>query len=416
MYGLIGKNLSHSFSKEIHNAFGNQNYELINTNDINSILESKIYSGFNITIPYKTEIVKYIDNLDDIAKLTNSVNTVKLKDNQYFGYNTDYYGFIELIKFYKIEVNKKNILILGNGSVSNTVVLALENLKANKIVRLCRTIKKSIDDTFTNFEKYNNFDVIINTTPVGMHPHNDDDLLINLSSFNSLDGVIDLIYNPLRTKLLLEAERNNVRAINGLYMLVMQAKKAHELYFNCDLPINLANKIYKKMLKKMYNIVFIGLPLSGKSKYAKLFEINLSKQMYDTDIEIENVINTSIFDYFHQHSEAEFRMIESEIIKILYKEHNCIISTGGGAIKDEKNVELLKQNGIIVFLNKNPEEIATKNIQGRPLIKSKDDVLRIAKERLPLYEKACDISIAITRDTVYHINEIKEKIDEYLNY
>jgi shikimate dehydrogenase len=416
MYGLIGKNLSHSFSKEIHNAFGNQDYELINTENIQSILESKSYNGFNITIPYKTEIVKYLDYLDDVAKLTNSVNTVILKENQYYGYNTDYYGFIELIKFYRIEVYKKNVLILGNGSVSNTVVLALEELEANQIVRLSRTIKNDFDDTFSNSGKYNDFDIIINTTPVGMYPHNDDDLLINLNNFNKLVVVIDLIYNPLRTKLLLEAERNNIKAINGLYMLVMQAKKAHELYFNCDLPINLANKIYKKLLKKMYNIVFIGLPLSGKSKYAKLFEINLSKKIYDTDIEIEQVINTSIFDYFHLHSEAEFRMIESEIIKLLYKEHNCIISTGGGAIKDQKNMELLKQNGIIVFLNKNPEEIATKNIQGRPLIKNKDDVLRIAKERLPLYEKACDISIAITRDTVYHINEIKEKIDEYLNY
>ena len=183
MYGLIGKNLSHSFSKEIHNAFGNQDYELINTENIQSVLESKTYNGFNITIPYKSEIVKYIDHLDDIAKLTNSVNTVILKENQYYGYNTDYYGFIELIKFYKIEVYKKNVLILGNGSVSNTVVLALEELEANQIVRLSRTIKSDFDDTFSNYDKYNNFDIIINTTPVGMYPHNDDDLLINLNNF-----------------------------------------------------------------------------------------------------------------------------------------------------------------------------------------------------------------------------------------
>ncbi|MFA7075404.1 MAG: shikimate dehydrogenase, partial [Candidatus Izemoplasmatales bacterium] len=244
MYGLIGKNLSHSFSKEIHNAFGNLSYELFNVSDLKDFLDKKQLKGFNITIPYKTEIINHLDSLDEIAQITNSVNTAILDGNVYRGYNTDYYGFIGLLNFYKLDMYNKKILILGNGSVSNTIVLAVKRQKAKKIVRLCRTIKTDFDDLFSNYEKYSSYDIIINTTPVGMYPHNDDDLLICLEKFMNLELVIDLIYNPLRTKLLIKAENLNIRSINGLYMLVMQAKKAHELFFNKQLPLNLVNKIF----------------------------------------------------------------------------------------------------------------------------------------------------------------------------
>ena len=415
MFGLIGKNLSHSFSKDIHNAFGNNHYELYNISNIKSFLKSNQLSGFNVTIPYKTEIVKYIDILDPIAEETTSVNTVVVRDNKLFGYNTDYYGFLETLKYHSINVENRDVIVLGNGSVSNTVVLALKTLKARNIVRLCRNIKSTIDDNFDNYKNYLHYHIIINTTPVGMYPHNEDAVLFDLVNFDNLEVAIDLIYNPLRTKFLIEAERINIKAVNGLYMLVMQAKKAHELFFNCDIPLNVSNKVYKKILKRMYNIVFVGLPLSGKSKYAKLLESMMNKKLYDTDIEVEKIINMSIFDYFQVFSEAEFRMFESEIIKLVYKEHNLIISTGGGTVKVWDNIEKLKQNGIIVYLNKDPLKIAEKKIRGRPLIKKNEDILLLAEERIPLYEKACDILIDINFDTVYHINEIKEKIDAYLN-
>jgi shikimate dehydrogenase len=416
MYGLVGKNLSHSFSKEIHNAFGNEKYELINTNNLKNIFENKKLLGFNVTIPYKNDCIEYLDEIDDLAKKTNSVNTVVMREKRYIGYNTDYYGFMEMIAFNHINIEEKNVIVLGNGSVSNTVVLALETLKANRIVRLCRTKKNVLDDYYKNYQNYDKFDIMINTTPVGMYPHNEDDLLVDLSIFKHIELVIDLIYNPLRTRLLIEAQKHDIKTIDGLFMLVMQAKRAHELFFNIELPLNVANRVYKKMLKNTYNLVFIGLPLSGKSKYAKLFESKLNKKLYDTDQEIEKVIDMSIYDYFQLNSEAQFRMVETEIIKILFKQHNCIISTGGGAIKRDINIELLKQNGIIVFLNKNPKKIAEKIIKGRPLIKNSNDIIRIAEERMPLYKKASDIIIDIKKDTVYHINEIKEKINEYLNY
>jgi shikimate dehydrogenase len=403
MFGLIGRHLEHSFSKEIHQAFGNNDYQIVNTNNLQETLKNPKYQGFNVTIPYKTECIKELDILDEISQKTNSVNTILKKDNLYYGYNTDYYGFLELLSYNKIDIAGKKVLILGNGSVSNTIHLALNNLNAEHVVKLCRKIKDPTDDIFDN------------AIPVGMYPNNDDDLLINLKLFAHLEVVIDLIYNPLRTKLLIQAEKMQIKAINGLYMLVMQAKKAHEIFFNLELPLNLANKVYKKLKKKLFNLVFVGLPLSGKSKYAKLFEGKLKKKLCDMDEKIESIIDMTIFEFFQNHSEFEFRMIEHEIVRQIYKKQNQIISTGGGVVKDDRNTDLLKQNGIIIFLNKDPEAIAKKVINGRPLIKSADDVLRIANERIPLYNSCSDIIIAIKRDTVYHINEIKEKINEFLD-
>jgi len=416
IYGLVGKKLSHSFSKEIHELFGNKNYTLKELDKIEDILSITTLKGFNVTIPYKNQIIDYLAEMDDISKATRSVNTVIRKGNKLYGYNTDYYGFIETLNFNRLKLKGKTVLILGNGSVSNTVMYALNKLEAKSIKRIGRNLKSNDDDYFSNYVNYLDAEIIINTTPVGMYPNNEDELLIPLLDFKKLEVVIDLIYNPLRTKLLLEAESNNIKTINGLYMLVMQAKRAHELFFNCEIPLNLANKIYKKILRKLYNIVFIGLPLSGKSKYKKILETKLNKTAYDTDEEIEKAIKMSIFDYFSIHNEDDFRTIETDVIRRIFKENNLIISTGGGAVKTPINMNLLKQNGVIIFLDKDPDKIAKKVITGRPLIKKSTDIYKIAEERIPLYKKYCDIRIALNYDTVYHINEIKEKIDEYFGY
>ncbi len=416
MYGLIGEKLSHSFSKDIHELFGNTNYHIFEIEKIEDFLSIDNLAGFNITIPYKNQIIKYLDEIDEVSENTGSVNTVLRKKDKLYGYNTDYYGFIETINYHHLVLKNKKVLILGNGSVSNTVIYALKNLDAKLIKRLARNVKSKDDDNFLNYSHFLDAEVIINTTPVGMYPNNEDELLIPIDEFKNLEVVIDLVYNPLKTKLLLKAEENKVKIVNGLYMLVMQAKRAHELFFSCEIPLNLANKVYKKIIKKLYNIVFIGLPLSGKSKYTRILETKLNKKAYDTDEEIEKIIGMTIFDYFSTHTESEFRVVETSIIKQIFKNHNLIISTGGGAVKTPINISLLKQNGVIIFLDKDPDKIAKKIINGRPLIKKSSDIYAIAEERLPLYKKYCDIRIALNYDTVYHINEIKEKIDEYFGY
>ncbi len=415
MYGLIGKNLSHSLSKKIHNYFGNDNYELFSVDSVEEALEIEELTGFNITIPYKSQIVPHVSFLDEIAKATNSVNTVIKKRDGLYGYNTDYYGFIQTLKYNQIDIKDKNILILGNGSVSNTVRLALNNLHAKAIHRACRSKKEEQDILFSELTNKEFYDIIINTTPVGMYPNNDDDLLIDLNDFTNIALVFDLIYNPLKTKLLIEAENRNIKAINGLYMLVLQAKKAHELFFNVRIPLNKANRVYHKIKKQIINIVFIGLPLSGKSKYANLIGKELNKELIDTDLEIEKSTGSTIPDIFAEKGEAYFREIESLTVDKIYKRHSLSVSTGGGMIKNEQNIGKLRQNGVIIFLDRDPEVIAKKNIFGRPLIKTGNDIIGLAEERLPKYKSACDIIIKIQHDTKTHIEEIREKFYEYIN-
>jgi shikimate dehydrogenase len=415
MFGLVGKKLKHSFSEEIHNLFGNENYNLYETDNIEEFIKKNIINGINVTIPFKTEIIPYLDDLDALAKETLSVNTIVNKSGKLIGYNTDYYGLKEMLSYNRITIKNRNILILGNGSVSKTVLKLMNDLGAKNIIRLSRQIRSNHDDLFSNYESYVTYDIVINTTPVGMYPNNDDELLINLKKFKNIECLIDLIYNPIRTKLVLQAEKLNIKAINGLYMLVMQAKKANEIFFNKEIPLNIANKIYRKVYSHHLNYVFIGLPLSGKTKYAKIIGDISSKTTKDTDNLIENKYDSSIPDIFEAYGEKTFREYEHSVVEDIYK-HNCLaISTGGGLIETAANMELLRQNGIIIYLNRDPNIISKKKIYGRPLLKQSSDILELAKRRGPMYMKYADFVIDIKKDTNSHVNEIKERVDEYIS-
>ena len=415
MYGLVGSTLKHSFSKEIHNFLGNKDYNLYEVNSIEEFIKNQEFDGINITIPFKTDIIPYLDEIDDISRETYSVNTVVKKHGKLYGYNTDYYGLKSLLGYNKIKIKNQNILILGNGSVSKTVLKLMNDLQAKSVIRLVRNIKSKSDHHFSEYINFSNYDVIINTTPVGMYPNNDDDLLIDLSVFTKLKVVIDLIYNPLRTKLLVEAKKLNIKVVNGLYMLIMQAVNAHELFFNKKIPLNIVNKLYRKIYKKHLNIVFVGLPLSGKTKFSNILSETIHKKPLDTDQIIEKETKTSIPDIFEKYGEKHFRNIEHDVVKKIYKLQNLVISTGGGLIENQKNLDLLSQNGIIIFLNKNPETISNKTIYGRPLLKDPTNILKLAKKRVPLYNKYADIIININKDTDTHLNEMKEAINEYIN-
>ncbi len=416
MYGLVGKNLKHSFSKEIHHLLGNKSYELFSTNSIKDFIkENHDLSGINVTIPHKTDIIPYLDDLDSVAKETYSVNTVINKNGKLIGYNTDYYGLDKLLKYNKIDIKNKRVVILGNGSVSKTVLKLINDKNAKSVIRLCRTVRSGNDFLFSEYKKFLHYDILINTTPVGMYPHNDDSLLIKIKDFHHLETVIDLVYNPLRSKLIIEAEKNKIKAVNGLYMLVMQAIKAHELFFNVEISSSIANKIYREIYLKHLNIVFVGLPLSGKSKYSKSISNLFSKDIFDTDQIIEKEANLSINSIFETYGEKYFRDLETKVIRKLYKLQNLVISTGGGMIENSKNMDLLKQNGIIFFLNKDPNKIAKKTIYNRPLLKQPENILVLSGRRFPLYKKHSDFIININFDTKTHINEIKGYINEYIN-
>lgn len=415
MFGLIGKKLDHSFSPIIHQMFGNDDYRLFETNDLAEFISSHQITGVNVTIPYKTEVIPFLDTLDPIAEATLSVNTIIKKNGQLIGYNTDYDGLKSTLSYYQIDVEQKRVLILGNGSVSKTVVKLLQDQNAKGWIRLGRKIKSSYDRLFSDDISSMSFDIIINTTPVGMYPNNLQTSLIDFSRFKKVECYLDLIYNPLRPTMFLEAQKNGIHAINGLYMLVMQAKRAHELFFDKDIPLNYANKIYRKILHQHMNLVFVGLPLSGKSKYARIFSDIYHRPCFDTDTMIEKDQKKKVSEIFETFGEAYFRDMESTIVKTLFQKQGVIISTGGGLIENVENMALLKQNGLIIFLNKDPLQISKKKIYGRPLLNDPKKILSLAKKRLPLYQAHADIVIDIRFDTETHINEIKEKIDEYID-
>lgn len=416
MFGLLGKTLKHSLSKEIHSSFGNKDYQLVETDDVSSFLTMKEYTGFNVTIPYKEQIIPYLDHLEGYASLAGSVNTIVQKNGSWVGYNTDYDGFKQLLDHYHIHLMYKKVLIIGNGGSSKTIEAVCKNEQVSIVKKICRHPKNDDEITLQDLSLVKDFDILINTTPIGMYPHNEDDLFFPLEEIPTLTEVIDLVYQPLQTNLVLKAKLLGIKAVGGLYMLVAQAAVAHEHFFNLSISSLQIEQTYRQIKKMMYNIVLIGLPLSGKSKYAKILGESTDKFVVDTDALIEEQQGKKVSDIFEEFGEKTFRQMESDLVDIIYKSLNQVISTGGGMVLNESLMMKLKQNGLVFFLDKSADRIAHLSIQNRPLIKGSDDVYRLAKERYPLYKKYADYIIHIEHDTVYHSKEMEGIIDEYLSY
>lgn len=416
MFGLVGKSLSHSISPLIHSNLGDPNYRIWETQDIESFLKTQDFSGLNVTIPYKESIIPYLDELDGIAKTIQSVNTVIKRDGKLIGYNTDYYGLYKTIQYHKISIKNKKVLIVGNGGASKTAALLMKNMNAQSIQIICRNPKRDHEDSILNIAQYYDSNVIINTTPIGMYPHNDDEIVFSLSKFTQLETVLDLIYNPLRTKLMIEAEAKGAKAYNGLYMLVMQAKASRELFLNdSNIDHSLPKKIYDSLNKSRHNLVLVGLPLSGKSAYAKALSPIYQKTIVDTDILIEMLENLTISEIFKNKGEPYFRNLENKVVTDLYQSTNSVISTGGGMIQDSDIMCKLKQNGIILYLDKDYHQIMEKDIKNRPLINSKEDVEKLALARIPLYEKHADILVKTDRPRNEVLLEIEAKLNDYFS-
>ena len=416
MYGLLGKKLGHSYSKVIHEQMLVDKYELISLDekDLDIFLKEKQFDFVNVTIPYKQTVIPYLNEIDDSAKKIGAVNLIVNKCGKLTGYNTDYYGFLKLVKKSKIDVLNKNCLILGTGGTSKTAHAVLDYLQAKSITHVSR---KSGDSVITyqslTDEERAKYQVIINTTPVGMYP-NIDETPITLDGFVNLEGVIDVIYNPVRTKLIQEAIQKNLLAVSGLEMLIYQAVQAEEIFFNQTISENLIDNIYYGILSEKLNIVLIGMPGVGKTTIGKMLQDELRRELIDIDTEIEKKVNMSIPEIFDNYSEEYFRMLEKEVIKEVALKNNAIISTGGGAILNYCNVENLKTNGILIHLNRNLDNIMINN--NRPLTKSKDELLKLAEKRMPLYDNAKDIKISELdiSDKKQAVAYIKNKIDIFL--
>lgn len=410
IYGLLGENISHSFSPLIHKNFGDYKYKLFDMQkeEIENFIKKEDIGGFNITMPYKKEIMQYCKTISDKAKKIGCVNTVVYDEfRNLHGYNTDYDGFLYLLEKNNIDVYNKNIAISGNGSTSKTVYNVLKDLQAKSIIKISR----SGDIGFKDIEKFINIDILINTTPVGMYP-NCPDSLIDLENFPNVSTVIDIIYNPIMTKLLIDAYKRGLNYVNGLDMLISQGKVASELFQKKSISNELLNKTVKGIKRDNSNIIIIGMPGSGKSSIGRNLAKNLNREFIDIDKEIEKNQNMSIPNIFKNYGEQYFRNIEKEMVEKVGKLQGKVISTGGGVIIDSDNYYPLKQNGVIFNITRHLDNLSSK---GRPLSQGgRDKIYKLYNERKNNYDYFKDFDIE-NRYFKYTVKEIQEKYYEYFN-
>lgn len=391
-YGLIGERLGHSFSKEIHEGIADYTYELceIAPDKLEGFFENPEFKGINVTIPYKEKAIPYLDFVSDKAKSIGAVNTVKNEKGRLYGYNTDYMGMKALILKNNIDLKGKKALILGGGGTAKTGRVVLSDLGVREIVRVGRDIENP-DVTYDEVvEKHADAEFILNTTPVGMYPKNEGKI-INVSDFPRLIGLIDVVYNPLRTNLVLEARKLGIPSEGGLYMLVSQAVYACEIFTGNKISDEVTKDTFDKIFKSKENIVLIGMPSSGKSTIGQYLAEKTGRALVDTDAEIVKKINMPISEYFAKYGEGAFRDVESEVIREIGAKNGLIIATGGGAILREDNVRYLKQNGRLYFLNRSLEKLIPTS--DRPLSSDIEALKRRYNERYNIYLSSADVTV-----------------------
>ncbi|MFH0993031.1 MAG: shikimate kinase [bacterium] len=412
-FGLLGKKLGHSFSPYVHHAFSNTEYQLFETDDLASFIKNASFAGVNVTLPYKETVIPFLDILDDVAAATGSVNTIVRKDGKSYGYNTDYDGIRATFVRAGVAPKGKKVAVLGNGGTAKTVIRYLQDAGAAEIDVYCRHPRRPGETLLT--AAGGDHDILVSATSAGMYP--DDDVLpiVDLDRFPSLAFVFDLIFNPLRTHLILAAIARGIPAVSGLYMLVMQAARSHELFTGNAVAESTAMQVYLELYKKEANIVFIGMPLSGKSMYAGIIARKMGKSAFDTDDEIEQRQGMTIPDIFSVKGEAVFRAMEDDLITTIRHMRGLVVSTGGGMILNPDAMARLRHNGIVVFLDKDYHRIMNVPIRNRPLIQTPEDVERLALARRPLYEAYADVTVEITGRRDDAIQEIEAKLDAYFN-
>ncbi len=403
-YGLIGEKLSHSYSPKIHALLGNKEYGFkeIPREGLSCFMAEKDFMGINVTIPYKKDVMPHCVCDNQSAKI-GSVNTVINKNGTLHGYNTDYYGFSYMAERAGITFSGKKTIILGSGGTSKTAASVAADMGASEVVIISRNSK----DNYKNLEKHEDADIIVNTTPVGMYPNNSG-LPVNLDIFHNLQGVIDVVYNPLKTKLVLESMDRGIKATAGLPMLVAQAAYADSLFFGKDKPDAVRiDEVIETLEKTCRNIVLIGMPGCGKTTAGKLLAKNLGLQFADTDVEIFNKTGKTAEQLITEHGEDYFRGIESQVLFELSKQNGYIIATGGGSVLKPENRKALLQNGIIVFLERELSELAT---NGRPLSADKDRLAALYSQRLPIYQALAHRKVKVVNDVLKTVDIIIEEL------
>ena len=384
--GLLGRKLGHSYSPQIHSYLGNYSYDLFEKEpeDLPDFIRHGNFTGINVTIPYKKDVIPFLDELSATAKKMQAVNTiVRRADGSLFGHNTDCFGFTSMVRRSGIPVSGQKVLVLGSGGTSNTAVKALEDLGAQVVV-----ISRSGENNYSNLSRHFDARVIVNTTPVGMYPNNGASA-VDLRQFPRLEGVLDVIYNPARTKLLLDAEQMGIPHENGLWMLVAQAKESAEYFTGRTIDDSVIASVHRKLAAQMENIILIGMPGCGKSTVGRLLADLSGKQLVDADARIQERSGMSIPEIFAQEGEAGFRKRESQILEQLGKQSGQVIATGGGCVTESRNYRYLRQNGRLYWLRR---DISLLPRDGRPLSQAAD-LRQMYALREPMYRQFADAAI-----------------------
>ncbi|MEZ7777306.1 shikimate kinase [Veillonella nakazawae] len=408
-FGLLGRTLSHSFSPRIHSALGNTNYELFERepSQLQEFFADPELQGINITIPYKVNALEACDVVDPRAERIGCVNTMVRKDGKWHGYNTDYDGFVFTLQHAGIDVSGKECIILGDGASSATVHVALENLGAKNIVHLSRKTAPFYGDA-PNY--YETAQIIINCTPIGMYPHNPANL-IDITQFSKLEGVVDLIYNPRRTILLLQAEMMEIPHCDGLPFLVAQGVEAANHFQGESFGTKEIEQILRDMRREKENIILIGMPGVGKTTVGKALGEEMGRTCVDVDHELEKEIG-NISTYITEQGEPAFREKEAEMIAKFGTQTGLIISTGGGCVTVPKNFAHLRQNGRIYQLTQPVENLST---SGRVLSSGGIERLReLEATRTPMYESFAQCIVKHNRNAPETVATILEDFEANL--
>ena len=394
-YGLIGEHLGHSYSVPIHRLISGEDYELreIAPADLGTFMTRKEFRAINVTIPYKQDVIPYLDEISDTAREIGAVNTIVNRDGRLYGTNTDAAGLQALIVRVCPDIRGRKTLVLGTGGTSKTAVYTAKAMGAEPVIRVSRSAREDAVTYEEALRDHRDAEILINTTPCGMFPAAED-MPVDIAGFPELRGVVDVIYNPLRTKLVLAAMRRGIPAEGGLYMLVAQAVRAAEVFRGIRYEEGLTEKIYRRMARDKENIVLTGMPGSGKSAVSSILGARTGREVIDTDRMIVEKAGMEITEIFRRYGEKHFRDLESEVIREAAACAGVIISTGGGAVLREENVEALRRNGRLVWLDRKPEDLVPTD--DRPLADSREKMAALYAAREPIYRATADERIAVT--------------------
>lgn len=403
--GLVGEKLGHSRSPYLHSLLGDSDYRLIelSPDELGKFITSDTWDALNVTIPYKRDVMTYCDELTERASLIGSVNALVRRDGRIIGDNTDFAGFCDMVQGTSFAAKK--VCVLGSGGASLTVQAACRELGAREVV----VVSRRGEVTYDNVERFRDADILVNTTPVGMLPDSDG-CPVDLDRFQNLSAVFDLIFNPLCTRLVIEARERGIAAVGGMRMLCTQAHEAR-LFFGDTPPLS-RDELYSTVMRAHENVVFVGMPGCGKSTLARVIADRFKAKFIDTDSEIIERAGKPIPQIFADSGEAAFRALESEVVRDVCARFGQVIATGGGAILREENRRAIKWNSFVIWLDCPTERLST---HGRPLSSSPEAVKKLWTERAHLYREIADVRISVDPDNARNVSRIINALDRRYN-